>query len=134
MTAPTLYGIAVDDAHLYLATNDANAGTILRLPKVATDAGTFDTIATGQKCPWAIAVDDRHVYWVNRVTTTRAGSVMRVARDGSCPAGLPCPEVLVGPGVPASDVPSGMVLLGNSIYFTTSGTGPNNGAVWKLAK
>ena len=95
---------------------------------------TFETIASGQPSPTAVAVDDRYVYWVNGVPTSRGGSVMRIARDGSCPAGLPCPEVLVAPGSVASDVPSSIVVHGKSLYFTTAGFGTNNGAVWKIAK
>lgn len=134
LRAPVALGIAVDDKNLYLANNDADAGAILRLSKLPTDAGTFETIASGQRSPTALAADDRYVYWVNSVPTGRAGSVMRIARDGSCPAGLPCPEVLVAPGGAAADIPSSIVVHGKSVYFTTAGFGTNNGAIWKIAK
>jgi hypothetical protein len=135
LRAPTWLGIAVDEKSLYLAISETNAGSILRVPRVPKeDAGSFDTIASGQPSPAAIAVDERFVYWVNRGAGSRTGSVMRIARDGSCPAGLPCPEVLIAPGSAASDLPSGIALHQKTIYFTTAGVGANNGAVWRIAK
>ncbi len=134
----TFFGLAVSDA-VYLAdTYDPDGGTggrIVKVPKVPViDGGSFDVLAKDERDVYAIAVDDRHVYWVRATPGSRAGAIRRMPRSGICAPGVVCPEVLVAPGDTPSDVPMGIALTKDSIWFTNAGTGANNGTVWKIAK
>ena len=61
------------DAPTY-ATADAKAEHV--------DVGSVITLASGQNSPWAIAVDERNVYWTTGGTANGDGTVMKVSKDG----------------------------------------------------
>ncbi|WP_394843948.1 hypothetical protein LZC95_43705 [Pendulispora brunnea] len=55
-------GLALDDKSVFFVNYDAEDGAVYR---VAKTGGTTATLIRGQKHPKRIAVDERHVYWIN---------------------------------------------------------------------
>jgi len=55
-------GLALDDKSVFFVNYDAEDGGVYR---VAKTGGPTATLIRGQKNPKRIAVDDRHVYWIN---------------------------------------------------------------------
>ncbi|WP_394833483.1 hypothetical protein LVJ94_43950 [Pendulispora rubella] len=55
-------GLALDDKSVFFVNYDAEDGGVYR---VAKTGGTTATLIRGQKHPKRIAVDERHVYWIN---------------------------------------------------------------------
>jgi hypothetical protein len=59
-------GVATDRKNVYwtvpITASPVSSGEIR---KVSVGGGSVTTIASGQSVPWAVAVDDRYVYWTN---------------------------------------------------------------------
>ena len=56
--------------------------------KIPIAGGATVTLASGQKMPAGVAVDDAYVYWTNATTD---GTVLKVRKDQSAPqAGREC--------------------------------------------
>jgi hypothetical protein len=94
--------IAVDREHVYVTLTDEDQ--ILMAPKAGGEA----TLLAGQSAPPAIAVDDRHVYWVNEGATGSSGELVRA------PLGdLTAAEVLLT----ALDSPRALAVGSEAVFF-----------------
>jgi len=94
--------LAVDDEHVYATLTDVNQ--ILMMPK----AGGEQTLLPGQSAPPAIAVDERHVYWVNEGSEPLSGQLVRA------PLGdLTHAEVLLD----GLDSPQALALGSDDVFF-----------------
>lgn len=71
----TSHGITSDGTSMYWA--NRGDGRVMRAP-AEPNAGGPTTVAEGQSSPGGVAVDARHVYWVNQT-----GALMRADKDGS---------------------------------------------------
>jgi sugar lactone lactonase YvrE len=99
------HSLAVDDGFVYWANQgDGSAGTG-SIRRVAVTGGAITTLADQQPGPVFLAVGGGFVYWTDSV----AGTVMRVAVDGSAP-----PSVVVR----GEASPSGLAIDNACVYFT----------------
>jgi hypothetical protein len=71
----TIRGLVVDAKYVYFTR--AAEGTVLR---AARDGGTVEVLARGQPFPFALALDDRAIYWVNVAAGADGGTLMRLAK------------------------------------------------------
>jgi hypothetical protein len=64
-------------------------GTSVTPPPIMPMIGRPIVLATAQPEPWAIAVDETHVYWTNLAALDpNAGTLMRVRKDKSAPPSM----------------------------------------------
>ncbi|MCA9623335.1 MAG: hypothetical protein KC731_30150 [Myxococcales bacterium] len=73
-------GVAIhEDGYVYWC--NRGDGTIMRLPKDANASMTPETLASGQRSPSAVVIDDTSIYWINEGSAGQEnGAVMRVAK------------------------------------------------------
>jgi hypothetical protein len=71
-----LTALAVDDSHVFWATDTSPNGQVFSLPK---SGGKPVAIASGQFQPRGLALDATHVFWGNQ----NGGTIMQANKDGS---------------------------------------------------
>jgi hypothetical protein len=71
----TLRGLVADAKYVYFTR--AAEGTVLRATR---DGGVVEVLAKDQPFPFAIALDDRAIYWVNVGAGADGGTLMRLAK------------------------------------------------------
>jgi len=75
-------GVAVDATHVYW-TNRGD-GTVLRMPKLATEETVPTVLAQSQTGPGPIVLDATHVYWANEGTSDDTnGSIMKIGKPAN---------------------------------------------------
>lgn len=103
--------VAVDTTFVYwmnggdpnTSCSDNSTGTVMRAP---LQGGTPTTLASGQSCQVALAVDATSVYWTNSV-----GSVMKAMLAGG-------PPVLLSSG---PSLPVGLAVDSTNVYWGSNG-------------
>lgn len=116
-----VFGIAVDDSHLYFATG---AGSLLRIPKDATEVDPLGPevetiIASGVGLD--VAVDASHVYWA---TFGGTPLLFRAAKEPDA-----TPELV--DELSAGDSPAGVARSGPHLYWGNLASG-TSGGVWRV--
>jgi virginiamycin B lyase len=97
-------------SHLYWV-----SGTNPNFPSGTVNVANLDgtsprSIVTGQRQPWGVAADSRHVYWSN----TDGGTVNRANLDGSNRQAI----------VTGLNSPNGVAVDGSHLYWASFGSGP----------
>jgi hypothetical protein len=129
-TSPS--AIHYDTGVLYFATFTGNNGSGIVYYGSPDGGGGAQPLASNQKYPYAIATDTQYVYWTTEGDfpadggAASGGGVFRCAKSG-CGGN---PQQLASNLTDAR----GIVVDDTAIYFTTYGSGNNDGAVWRLAK
>jgi hypothetical protein len=83
--------------------------------RVAVTGGAITTYADHQPGPYAVAVDDRYVYW----TDPAAGAVMRAPLAGGAAV----------PVVAHEASPFGLVVSSSCLYFAAGGDAQHPGSI-----
>ncbi|HZF55006.1 MAG TPA: hypothetical protein VE093_40425 [Polyangiaceae bacterium] len=137
-TSPLAWGqdrpiaLAVSDTHVYWLNqgtlkNGYEDGAVMRVVRTGTSVETGDepeVIAASKKLPYAIAIDDEHVYWTNLLD----GTVMRAPITGG-----ETPKVLAD----GQSNPIAITVDQETVYWANAGTsagGYKDGAVMRVKK
>jgi hypothetical protein len=118
--------LAIDGSRAYWTTGSRaywttpSDGTVRACP-LSGCTGAPALIATAQRYPVRLAVDDRNAYWINPKDNTVLGEVMECPLDGCGSA----PKVLAS-GQPT--VGAGLVLDATHVYWTNEGFEQHNEA------
>jgi hypothetical protein len=119
-TSDDIEGIAVDATDVYFTT--LVAGEIRRVPKLG---GDIQTIATGQKRPWGIALNEEYAYWANQGTDDvgapgNDGSIMSLRKIGG-----PEPTTLAA----GEQMPTAIAIEDTTLVWADGPWGAANGMI-----
>jgi hypothetical protein len=106
--------LAIDSNNAYWS--DSNDGLVLQM-SLNGDAGSVETLASGQGAVPQIAVDSSSIYWTNG-----NGNVLKVAIGGTFPTTL-----FTGSGRPGT----GIAVDSTGVYWTNNGSGAGSGFIAK---
>jgi hypothetical protein len=98
----TVADLAIDADFVYWVT-DLDCGSVKRIPKTGNNGVT---LASNQGLPWAVAVDESFVYWLE----AQSNRVMKLDKSG---AGVPVPLAV-------EPLARHLAVDGSDLYFTTS--------------
>jgi hypothetical protein len=130
------FSMEVDDTTIYLGAIPVDGiftplpGVILSVPKTG---GVVSVLASGAESPFALALDEEHVYWAaagildfSEGELQPGGKIERVRKDGSER------RVLAG----SLSAPLALVLDGNDVYYGESGltSGDSSIGLFRVAK
>jgi hypothetical protein len=100
-----------------VGTGSSDAGSAERPPKSQAD---LVTLASGQTCPWGMAIDDTSVYWTNCGDPT-GGYVLKVPKAGG--------EVVK---LASGDRLSGIAVANGSVYWVAGTSDASSGAIMEI--
>jgi hypothetical protein len=100
-----------------IGTLSSDAGSAGPPPKSQAD---LVTLASGQTCPWGMAIDDTNVYWTNCGDPT-GGFVLKVPKVGG--------EVVT---LASGDRLSGIAVANGSVYWVAGTSDASSGAIMQI--
>jgi len=125
------YAIAVDATSVYWVAHDTvgslfGATIASVVMKVPLEGGTPLTLATGTHMPQGLAIDRVSAYWTNSSTSQVVSAIP--GTDGSV-LGVPLAGGATTTLGPNQDEPGGIAANGETVCWTTMGSGRGNGSV-----